>query len=405
MTKKRIQMNHNLVLGHALPDLNGKRIPNDTKVLESLDYLIEFFQINENQHKDYRDMKKQLTSDDYSESSSAFEELYVANQLSVKFGPKNIGLFPKLAKGTPDILLTLDDKKIFFEVTVRRQNIPDKIVTSIMTKVSEHIWKKSTQTDSYLQISLDSNKLVRDNDGHIIEDKSIEYLKKIADDLEIHELVGHHDFFDLNTAWLIIKFREIFQKNDKKHGERYDEKFRKYNFPKEWLLKKDSKITQDSPFKTFAGGSSNRLKIIIESGGNLVFGLDENEFAGIINQLKRKIDSKINETNQFEQESLNILVIRSTISGGDSFPGMESLGEIIKMRREISKFLKENTFESLSGIIVFNERIDEAKLILNPNATSGSRLDEKTIEKLRFSIHDDKNHYSILDPVDTILAD
>ena len=60
---------------------------------------------------------------------------------------------------------------------------------------------------------------------------------------------------------------------------------------------------------------------------------------------------------------------------------------------------------SLSGIIVFNERIDEAKLILNPNATSGSRLDEKTIEKLRFSIHDDKNHYSILDPVDTILAD
>lgn len=402
--KKRLQMNHNMVLGYALPDFNDKKNPNDTKVLESLDYLIEFFQINENQHKDYRDLKKQLTSDNYSESFSAFEELYVANQLSVRFGSKNIGLFPKLAKGKPDILLTLDDKKIFFEVTAPRQNTPEKIVTSILTKVSEHIWKKSRQTDSYLNISFDSSKLVRDSDGDIIEDASIEYLKKIADDLEIHELVGHHDFFDLSTAYTTVVFGELFQKNNKKYGERYNKKFRKYNFPKEWLLKKDSKIIQDGPFKTFVGGTSKGLKIVINSGGNLVSGLGDIEFVGIINKLKQTINSKINETNQFEQESLNILVIRSPASRGYSFPGMESLTEIIKMRCEINKYLKKKTFENLSGVILFSERIDEAKLILNPNAASGSKLDEKTIKKLRFQIHDDNEQYLILGPKKIIEA-
>lgn len=396
---KKITMNHNVVLGYTLPDLNEKYNPDYKKVLDDLNHLIGLFGIVENTNRDYRHLRSRLTKNDYNISVFAFDELYLANDLALKFGMENVKLMPKLKDGTSDVLVTLGTKKIFFELTVRNLNTPERILHSISNQVAEHIGKQTSKNDSYLQIILDSKKLIRDEKEDIDEKKSLNFFKNMADQLKINELVGHHGYFDLNSSWLVTSFGEIFKRKNTSFYENHVNKFKEFNLPKEWLMQKNSELIQTSPFTGFDGGKSNGLKIIVEVRDESIFSLGSLEFSGIKRQIFGKIKSK--SKNQLESGLLNILVLRGSMPYSHSFPGSESMTDIIKIQHAITKFLEKNIFENISGVIFFNRLFDEAKLIMNPHAEGSSKLDDDTIRQLEFPIYDDNSEGSIWSYTDT----
>ena len=400
--EKKFTMDHNVVLGNTLPDLNGKYSSYDKKVLDGLNHVVGLFRIIENNSRDHRHLKSRLMADDYKTSNSAFDELYLGNDLALKFGMKNVRLMPKLKDGASDVLVTLGTKKIFFELTVRNPNTPEEIIQSISNQVAEHIGKQTSKNDSYLTIYLDPKKLIRDEKGNIDEKKSVSYLNNITDQLKINELVGHRDYFPLEVSWLTTKFGELLKGRDKSFYEKHFKKFKKYNHPKEWLLQINSELIQSSPFTGFEGGTSKGLKIIVEAGNEFLFGLGTLEFSGIKRQIFSKIQYK--SKNQLEDELLNILVLRGSILHHHSFPGSESMTDIIKVQHAITEFIEKNIFENISGIIFYDRFFDEAKLILNPHARGSSKLDDDTVKQLGFPIYDDNHRGSILDYTDTVIA-
>lgn len=397
--RKKFTMNHNVVLGHTLPDLNGKYKPDYKKVLDGLNHVVELFRIIENNSRDYKHLRSRLNADNYNTSVFAFDELYLGNDLALKFGMENVKLMPKLKDGTSDVLVTLGTKKIFFELTVRNLNTPEGIIQSISNQVAEHIGKQTSKNDSYLVITFDPKKLIRDEKENIDEKGTVSFLKNMADRLKISALVGYNGYFDLNTSWLITCFGELTKKKDESFYENHFNKFKKYNFPNEWLLQKNSELIQNSPFIGFEGGKSNGLKIIVEARNELTFGPGTLELSGI----KRQIFDKIREKseNQLESGLLNILVLRGVIPYSHSFLGSESMTEITRMQHAITEFLEKNIFENISGIIFFNRLFNEAKLILNPHAKGSSKLDDNTIKQLEFPIYDDNNQGLILGYTDT----
>ena len=108
-------------------------------------------------------------------------------------------------------------------------------------------------------------------------------------------------------------------------------------------------------------------------------------------------------SHQFEPVHPNIIVIQGSDSIWNIHGQTERLSEFTAIRKKISKFLSDNRFEKLSGIIWFNNNLENAKLILNPNAAKNSKLNDEVITKLGFAIHNDRENYLILDPVEDVL--
>lgn len=396
--KKKYQLNYNIILGTALPDLTGKSMPNHKQILEDYDYLVGIFNIIDATGEEYDNLRSQLTSDDYQKSAFAFGELSVANLLAVRNGFENIKLFPRLSQGIGDVSLKLDNKEIFFEVTNRGLGEPEKIIFKILEKVAEHIGKKIDLHNYFLHLSIDSKYLQRTNDGRIDFSASVEYLCQKADILEIHKLAGYHGKFFLSIAWLSAFFDYAVRKNNPQY-----EGFKEItqSIPKKWLLEKKQKSVKNNPFEIFHGGPYDILNVMIDTAGDMSFSKNEYVMNGFVEHLKRKIKNKINN-GQFEPNHPNILVIAGTNSKWNIHGRTEGLADFIIVRQKISRFLRENDFKNLSGIIWFNSNLENAKLILNPNSDENSKLSDKMLEKMGFSIHDDKEHFGMMLHPDTV---
>lgn len=375
----------NLVLLRVLPPVGGKRSEAGDPFLSELDTLIKNFGIINQSSEELKALISRLTDDDYFVSLSAYTELIVAGKFSEKIGLNNTSLFPSLSNNKKsDILLQMNSKKIFVEVTNLTERESQRKIQSIIDRVAEYIGKKCVQGNNYLQATITTENLELDKKENIDEDASVDILCKEADRLSIPKLEGMKGWVDLHSIKQIYPIMNIMKKSGAIYNNHDREiiDFLDSEIGKNWIISIDS-ITKLSPYTSFIGSQSNWFLFEIHVEGKSPSKVSEKIETAFLRQLKRKILNEIDE-GQLEPNNPNLIIVQ-----GLEWPLVDFEGHFYdfnKINGVVQTLFQENSFQDLSGVILFSSNFDNARFIENPNSNESSKLNEKDLASLGFSI-------------------
>lgn len=376
----RTQMSNFIVL-KALPPIGKSLKENNNTFFVELEKLINDFKILEQTGQEYKAFLSRIKSDKYDEGVSTYTELVVAGKLAEKIGINNVFLFPLLTSGNrSDILLSVDGKKIFVEITNLTERRSQRKIQNILDMVAEEVGKKCPDGKYYFQVEIDTSKLLLDEDGNIDEESSVKFLCKEADRLSIPVLAGIDGWIDLHSIRSLVPNLEIIKKSGiilSKHDVEIIT-FLESQRGKKWLESVNS-ISQDSPFTSFIGTRANGFLFEIHVEGSSPSEVSQSIESGFINQLKRKINHEINE-GQLESNNPNIIVIQGLEWGLVDFENDFYDFKLIK--KQVEDFFATNSYPDLTGVFLFSVNFDKGTLIKNEKVSEYSKIDDDTIKNL-----------------------
>ena len=98
-----------------------------------------------------------------------------------------------------------------------------------------------------------------------------------------------------------------------------------------------------------------------------------------ISQIKRAIEREINK-GQLESDNANIIIVQGMLWFNE-FEGISQ--DFEKIGRVLNELLAENVSPHLSGILLFSNKLDNARFVANPHADNGAKLDDIKLKVLR----------------------
>jgi hypothetical protein len=181
---------------------------NSIKELE--DALNQFFVSNPALRKEYEEFCIRLKDHDNFASTQSYHEIMIAYAIGKKIGFDNVGLFSLLDYKKPDLVLNLDGKRIFLELTALETRTPEKKITEIASTIANYILKKTTKSNYLISIMFDTLIVNRfkDNRGYILEKEVIAYLKEMIDRLHLNELIGINGSLNFHDRKIHLNGRE-----------------------------------------------------------------------------------------------------------------------------------------------------------------------------------------------------
>jgi 3-methyladenine DNA glycosylase AlkC len=165
---------------------------NSIKILE--DAINQFFVTNPDPEKDYPEFCNRLTDSDNFTSIQAYSEVIIAYDIAVKIGVQNVHLHyvSPITGKKPDLLLNLDRKNIFLELTALETRKPELKIKEIASETANYMLKKSIKSGYLVSILFDTmivNKFTNEQGWIIVEDV-IAHFKEMIDRLHLDELIG-----------------------------------------------------------------------------------------------------------------------------------------------------------------------------------------------------------------------
>ena len=380
---KRHKLTRNAVLDDIIQYIRRKN-PQIRERLRDLERLLLVFKINTTDNEKFEDFKARLVDDEYYKSFSAFTELHIAGILADRVGINNVKLFPQLSNGKhSDILVRLAKENLYFEIINLGRRESERKIEEIVTCVAGYIGKKINKCDCHLQAYIDTAELVSDDRGNIEVGTSLELLCQEADRLAIHKLAGFSGLLNIESMRRLRGLLEL--KPWKQNKDALDESSKQLvelmetPIVKEWLKCIDS-IERHTPYTAFLGCLTTKgLLVEIHTDDIYPSTAAKAEEVAFISQIKRAIKREINK-GQLESDNANIIIVQGMLWSNE-FEGISQ--DFEKIGRALNELLAENVSPHLSGILLFSNKLDNARFVANPHADNGAKLDDVKLKVLR----------------------
>jgi hypothetical protein len=370
----------NAIMFLCLPDIGSGHSDYIPK-LAQLEKALVAFDVEKWLPGKYKAFKSRLASEKFIDSFSAQTELEVAIQMASRLGIENVALFPELSNGgNSDILVKLDSRPIYIEVGNLGASFPQRKIKQILDESAKHL---GLQTDSncYIQVIVDTAEFAFDaSTGQLDVVSSVERINSEIDALCIGKLTGFEGFFNIDDLSYIVKNRELYTEFHHSPGDRLLGLINNEAIT-EWLTAFDPKILQKVRLVkgVIAGPIKNSLLVEIHTEGAYPSKAASAEMESFLRQITRNAKTQVDE-QQIEPGTPNIILIRAR----NLLMSIFTPGELEPLRKIAQEFFDEIRNQNLTGLIIFNETIENALFIPNIHAQQPSRLSEQEIAKTGF---------------------
>lgn len=176
-------------------------------LLEELETGLEIFN-DENFLESSRagNLRKRLTSDNYSESESAIMEIITAYRIAKKLGKQNVSLFSKVRQDkNADIVATFGDKKLFIELTSAAHRWSEQKIENVFSKLEECLATKLQNKNGRILLKIDTASLFEVENPLNVE-KSICFLNEWFERLHIDEMCGCTGFIIVDDLYRVYEW-------------------------------------------------------------------------------------------------------------------------------------------------------------------------------------------------------
>jgi hypothetical protein len=369
------KMRKNKVFITCRPTLKGLNETGYLQLLEALEDSLKKFDINSWQQSSYREFKERLTSSDYYISEGAVLEILAAYDIGKIIGFDKLCLHPKLRNGKiGDVLVILQDKKLFFELTSLTKRESTQKIEGVFNQLAEYLSGRCVAQHYYIKLIVNTQLLKFDKERNIIEEASAGYLRLWSDTLFLHELAGLTCYIDLRTDYSWIESKKYLSELV---GTEYEsclesnlaELIKSQPQAKQWACKIEIKLMNSSPISAVICSASR--------GGDLVEVESEEVYpspaalaqeSGFHRQLAIKIKNKI-ESKQYDEGSPVIIMVKEDTWDRAFFDDdPESIDRI-------DAIIKEELHKSnwVSGVLIYSTPAD-ARYVENNNAAHSIRI-------------------------------
>lgn len=363
-------------------------------LLDLLEKSFSYLDILKWNDKQYNLFKDRITDYDYFTSNSAFSEITTVFRMGMKIGFNNIKYEPKISNGkNSDILVYLNGKDIYIELTAINESTPEKKIQSIMDNVAEYLFYKiKTDNIFHMEIWLDTTKLVH-TDDHIDEEKSKKLLFDWINKLHIHDLANSYGSLQLSEYRYHSGIMEYSQQSlidYPYHRKLMQELFEKQPIIKNWASKVSILDIIQSPFVSISCRNEFTISSVtihedvmhsthqelvnshqfsdIETGK-----LQEDSF---LRQISRKIYYKINE-EQYNRGTPIIFMINAKL-WSNSYETMDD--DFLKIENIVKKVL--GSYPHISGVLLYYTDYTNGRFIQNPNVDPKVRITNSELSLL-----------------------
>lgn len=364
------------------------------------DAINQFFISNPDMKKEYEEFCIRLKDYDNFTSAQPYHEITTAYEIGNKIGFDNVKLFSSSGLKKPDLLLNLDGKSIYLELTALEIRTPEKKITEIASAIANYILKKTTKKDYFISIVFDTLIVSRfkDDRGYILEKDVIAYLKEMIDRLHLNVLIGINGSVNFHDGQIYLNGKrmplfpppiEAIIHIEKEYGEnksvmqsmhleiidcsKTEKDLKDYKLVQSWAHTIPLNDFLNSPFDTvgYSTGGGNECIYI----NSLDFdSTDENlknsylvstsQIAkkSFISHIKRRINDKI-DSSQFKVGTPLVIGIQASQW---QYEYEWDYDDFVPLRNEIQEHLKK--YPQISGIILFTYDLFHGRLIENPIA-------------------------------------
>ena len=353
--------------------VNDGDYPNTLINLEEA--LTEFVCKRNMKQPDQHEIKNKIIHYDYGTSHAVASELLIANHIAQNVGYDNVEYGPTISSGGKgDILVKINEKKVYIEMTEARLTKPEEKIDNIFTKFAKILSGRCSVTDFHMFLQINTLHLPLDTNGHIDETKSVIELSDWADKLLLHELAG------LNAKIDFQYIADVMSARTSSNG-RFGEFCQQLNMDTEeqsklqmWANKIDITDVLGSPFN-FIGLSKSDLGMVEVQSLNIAIDsvntVEENSF---LNHIRRKIQEKI-RLHQFEDNNLVILFLRIN-SWLNRYEWDDN--DFAKVKPIIEKEIEINN--EISGVLLYYSDYTDGRYVENKNAKN--KFSKKELTKI-----------------------
>ena len=377
----------NAILLWCLPRIDGKASAKLIERLKTIENTLELFNVSKWSANRLSSFKPRLKSGDYFDNLSVITELEVANKLVGEFGKDKVKLYPELGNGKfSDVLVEVNNKKIYLEVGNLSPSRPEKNIQQILKASAKYLAGK-IKTTCYMQVRVDTAELVFDSQGKINVNKSVEKLNYEIDMLKLDELAAIKCYFRVDEIAGLIDLKARYENIEQPLPENYARLLNLLNNNKKmqkWfggidttaLLKKVTLV------KGIIAGKASILLVEIHSENVFPSRAAVSELKSFYNHIVRNIKGHIGE-GQIQPKAHNIIMVHG-------FNWIVSIGpfglvNLSPLWSEIQKGIFENKeTKYLSGVAFFDTQRERTIYMSNKRADASSQLTEEDVRKLGF---------------------
>lgn len=388
---KQYSETRNAIMFLCLPDIGNGYSGNKLPKLAQLEKALVTFEVENWLPSEYKALKSRLTSEKFIDSYSAQTELEVAIQIVSKQGIENVTLFPELSNGAnSDILVKLDSRSIYIEVGNLGASFPQRKIKQILDKSAKHLGQK-IGSKYILQVFVDSAEFIFDGStGQLNVDASVKRLNSEIDALCLWKLTGFKGFFNIDDVSFIVENREIYTKF---HHADDDRLLQLIENPaiSNWLESFDPKLLRETRIVKgiISSPSKSSLLVEIHTEGVYPSKAASAEIESFLRQITRHAKTQVNE-QQIEAGAPNIILIRAQ----NLLMSVFTPTELEPLKKITQEFFDEVRNENLTGIVIFDETIDNALLIPNNHSQESAKLSALEVKELGFRSIQDYSSYA-----------
>lgn len=324
-----------------------------------------------------------LRSNTLNDSMAGFTEMTMAGHVMRKFGRSAIEYEPPLVQGgLSDFKVRHDDRQVYIEVTALNTGETDRKFREIFTQVAEFVWSQ-LRKEIVVHIDVDTEVLPNDERG-IDVDSSV---KMIADFLKTTNIVSLFDgklsihglkyLTQLGPDKTLYEWKTIL---DRYSVELYENSELE---PVHSFLKSVSGIQfANCPIASFWSTPSKKERVIdvadLEITPSPVSLIEKTAF---LDRVEKKLKD---ELKQMQAGEINLIVLRASnwsILGYEKGK-FEAVFFFPEIRQRIERFLTEVHYPHLSAVVVYEDNLPNAQIVMNSHSSGPSKIESEFVEKI-----------------------
>lgn len=351
--------------------VNDGDYPNTLINLEKA--LTEFVYKRNMKRSDQHEIKNKIIHYDYGTSHAVASELLIANHIAQNVGYDNVEYSPTISSGGKgDILVKINEKKVYIEMTEARLAKSEEKIDNIFTKFAKILSERCSVTDFHMFIQINTLHLPLDADGHIDEDKAVNELSDWADKLLLHELAGIKAKIDFRYIGDVMSVRTGSNVHFAEFCQQINTDTEDQSKLQMWANKIDITDVLNNPFHYIDSSKSDFGMVEVQSLNIAIDSVDTVEEKSFLNHIRRKIREKIC-LHQFEDNNLVIFFIRIN-SWLNRYEWDDK--DFAKVKPIIEEELE--TSNEISGVLLYYSDYTDGRYVENKNAKNKFSKEELT---------------------------
>jgi hypothetical protein len=324
-----------------------------------------------------------LRSNTLNDSMAGFTEMTIAGHLMRKFGSSTVEYEPPLVQGgLSDFKVRHDDRQVYIEVTALNTGETDRKFREVFSQVAEYVWSQ-LRKEIVVHIDVDTEVLPNNEKG-IDVDSSV---KMITDFLKTTNMVSLFDgklsihglkyLTQLGPDKTLYEWKPIL---DRYSVELYENSELE---PTHSFLKSVSgKQFANCPIASFWSAPAKKDRVIdvadLEITPSPISLIEKNAF---LDRVQKKLKE---ELKQMQVGEVNLIVLRASdwsILGYEKGK-FEATFFFPEIRQRIERFLTEEHNPDLSAVIVYENNLPNAQIVMNSHSSDPSKTESEFVEKI-----------------------